>query len=378
MSASSPTGRPEAATAIRLFLCGDVMLGRGIDQVLPHPGDPRIHERYAASAEAYVALAERANGRIPRPVSFNYVWGDALTELHRSQPDVRLVNLETSITTSAEAWPKGINYRMNPANVGCLTAAGIDCCGLANNHVLDWGRRGLLDTLAVLRAAGIRTAGAGQDGAAAAAPAILDLPGGRRLLAFAFASTSSGLPTDWAAGPQLPGVNLLADLSPRTARLVAAPAQAMRRAGDIAVASIHWGGNWGYHIPADQRAFAHALIDGGFDIVHGHSSHHPKAIEVYRGRPVLYGCGDFLNDYEGITGYEEFRGDLAMMYVVRLAADGELLDLALTPLRIRTFRLERAPRRDADWLGGILDRESAQYGTRLGRNDDDSFSIRWR
>jgi poly-gamma-glutamate capsule biosynthesis protein CapA/YwtB (metallophosphatase superfamily) len=378
MSASSPTGRPEAATAISLFLCGDVMLGRGIDQVLPHPGDPRIHERYAASAEAYVALAERANGRIPRPVSFNYVWGDALTELHRSQPDVRLVNLETSITTSAEAWPKGINYRMNPANVGCLTAAGIDCCGLANNHVLDWGRRGLLDTLAVLRAAGIRTAGAGQDGAAAAAPAILDLPGGRRLLAFAFASTSSGVPTDWAAGPQLPGVNLLADLSPRTARLVAAPAQAMRRAGDIAVASIHWGGNWGYHIPADQRAFAHALIDGGFDIVHGHSSHHPKAIEVYRGRPVLYGCGDFLNDYEGITGYEEFRGDLAMMYVVRLAADGELLDLALTPLRIRTFRLERAPRRDADWLGGILDRESAQYGTRLGRNDDDSFSIRWR
>src|SRR5450759_3036680 len=104
MSASSPTGRPEAATAISLFLCGDVMLGRGIDQVLPHPGDPRIHERYAASAEAYVALAERANGRIPRPVSFNYVWGDALTELHRSQPDVRLVNLETSITTSAEAW----------------------------------------------------------------------------------------------------------------------------------------------------------------------------------------------------------------------------------------------------------------------------------
>lgn len=131
---------------IMLFFCGDVMTGRGIDQVMPHPCPPHLREPYVASALDYVALAERANGPIPRPVDFGYVWGDALPEFDRRRPDVRIINLETSITTSEDLQPKGINYRMNPANVACLTAAGIDCCILANNHVMDWGSRGLLET----------------------------------------------------------------------------------------------------------------------------------------------------------------------------------------------------------------------------------------
>ena len=74
------------------------------------------------------------------------------------------------------------------------------------------------------------------------------------------------------------------------------------------VASVHWGSNWGYDIPREQTVFAHRLIDeAGVDIIHGHSSHHVRAIEVYKDRLILYGCGDFLNDYEGISGYEEFR-----------------------------------------------------------------------
>ena len=119
---------------VTLFLCGDVMTGRGIDQILPHAGDPRLFESYVRSAHDYVALAERGAGPIPRPVDFAYIWGDALGELARVAPDARVVNLETSVTRSEEAWPKGINYRMNPANVGCLAAAGIDVCVLANNQ----------------------------------------------------------------------------------------------------------------------------------------------------------------------------------------------------------------------------------------------------
>ena len=62
--------------------------------------------------------------------------------------------------------------------------------------------------------------------------------------------------------------------------------------------------------------------------MHGHSSHHVKAIEVFRGRLILYGCGDFLTDYEGVGGYEEFRGDLALMYFVELdSGTGELVGL---------------------------------------------------
>src|SRR5262249_53430347 len=101
---TAPTGTVEgmAAGLVTLFLCGDVMLGRGVDQVLPHPGDPQLRETYARDARAYVRLAERANGRIPRPARFCWPWGDALAVLDEVAPDARVINLETAVTRSAE------------------------------------------------------------------------------------------------------------------------------------------------------------------------------------------------------------------------------------------------------------------------------------
>src|SRR5207249_4560068 len=126
-----------AASAITICFCGDVMTGRGIDQILAHPSDPVLHESYVRDARDYVELAARTSGAIPLPVSLDYIWGDALRPLR--QADVRIVNLETSITRNDEYWlGKEIHYRMHPQNVGCLTAVPIDCCCLANNHVLDW------------------------------------------------------------------------------------------------------------------------------------------------------------------------------------------------------------------------------------------------
>jgi poly-gamma-glutamate synthesis protein (capsule biosynthesis protein) len=140
---------------MKIFLCGDVMLGRGIDQVLPEPCPPRLYEDYMHSAVGYLDLAEKANGPIPRPVDFAYVWGAALEELSRAKPRARIINLETTITRSESYEPKGINYRMSPENAGSLASASIDCCVLANNHVLDWGLAGLRDTLARLHELGI-------------------------------------------------------------------------------------------------------------------------------------------------------------------------------------------------------------------------------
>jgi poly-gamma-glutamate capsule biosynthesis protein CapA/YwtB (metallophosphatase superfamily) len=372
----SGMARQAMSESITLCLVGDVMLGRGVDQILPHPGDPRLHEEYCASAEEYVALAERASGEIKRPVAFSYVWGDALAELQRIDPGALIINLETSVTTSADYAPKGINYKMHPENIGCLLAAGVDCCVLANNHVLDFGETGLLETLATLKRAAIPCAGAGSDAAAAAAPAVIP-KGKARLLVFGFAATSSGVPRSWAAAAGRPGVNLLPDLSQRTVEAIAARAQAMRRPGDILVASIHWGGNWGYHIAVDETRFAHALVEAaGFDVVHGHSSHHPRAIEIWRDRPILYGCGDFLNDYEGIAGYEEFRTDLAALYLAQLdIATGRLIELRLVPFRICRFQLRRASREDAAWLCKRLDRESARFATRLELDEDNSCRV---
>jgi poly-gamma-glutamate synthesis protein (capsule biosynthesis protein) len=338
-----------------LCLAGDVMTGRGIDQALPHAAPPDLYEPYVRSARDYVALAEQANGPIPRPLGFDYVWGDALAELERRRPDARIVNLETAVTARGSPWrSKSIHYRMHPRNVPCLTAARLDCCVLANNHVLDWGYDGLHDTLETLHAAGIRTAGAGRDAHEAQAPAVVEVQGGKRVLVFAYAAASSGVPPDWAAGNG-PGVNFLPDLSMDTCRSIAGEVGKNRRQGDIVVISLHWGENWGYEVSAAEREFAHGLIDAGVDVVHGHSSHHPKAIELYRGRAILYGCGDLINDYEGIGGYESYRPGLAALYFVTPGAG-----LEAVPFRLRRFRLERAPEADARWLARTLGMEIRQ------------------
>lgn len=359
------------------------MTGRGIDQALPHGGDPRLHEPHVKSAERYVELAEERNGPIPRPVDFSYPWGAALRELERFDPDARVVNLETAVTAhGTPARGKRIHYRMHPGNVRCLSAAGIDCCVLANNHVLDWGADGLGETLDTLDEAGLRRAGAGRSPREARAPAVVPIgpegdETGRRILVFAFGSTASGIPRRWGATDERAGVSLLPDLSDRTARDVAARIRDTRREGDVVVASIHWGGNWGYDVPERQRRFARLLVaEGGVDVVHGHSSHHPKGMEVFEGRPILYGCGDFLNDYEGIGGHGQFRPDLVLMYFVTLGAEDGSAGVEMRPLRIRRFRLERVDDEDARWLRDTLTRVGRPLGSRVGLRGDGTLVLR--
>ena len=368
------------AGLVTLFLGGDVMLGRGVDQILPRPCDPEIHEPFVHDARRYVALAERLNGPIPRGVDFSYVWGDAIVELGRKAPDVRIVNLETAVTTSGDYWPnKGINYRMSPGNLPCLAAAGIDACTLANNHVLDWGYAGLHETLGALADVHIQAAGAGRDAAQAAAPLLLQTRSAGRVILFSFGTEDSGIPLRWAAAPGRPGINLLGDLSGSTVRRITEDVERVKRPGDVAVASIHWGGNWGYTIETEKKEFARRLLDqGGIDVIHGHSSHHPKGIEVCRDKPILYGCGDLLDDYEGIGGYEEFRADLVLLYFVSMEPrTGTLAGLEMVPMRVRNFRLHRASEQEARWLANLLDRECARLGTRVEMGADCVLTLRW-
>jgi poly-gamma-glutamate capsule biosynthesis protein CapA/YwtB (metallophosphatase superfamily) len=363
--------------SLRLFLCGDVMTGRGIDQALPHPVDPVLYEPYVRDAREYFDLAEKANGPIPRPLNFDYVWGDALQELEQTQIDLRIVNLETAITAEQTPWPdKGIHYRMHPLNIGCLSAARISACGLANNHVLDWGYDGLSETLRSLDTTGIAHSGAGNNAEQAAAPAVLNVEGKPRVLLFSFGSTTSGIPREWSATSSRAGVNLLDELSDATAARVADQMRHHRQTGDLLIASIHWGSNWGYDIPPKQIAFAHRLIEEGVAIVHAHSSHHVKGIEVFKGRLILYGCGDFLTDYEGIRGYEEFRGDLALMYFVELDSQtGQLVSARLVPTQMRRFQLKRASALDARCLCDLVNKLGTQFGASVRLKKDNSMML---
>ena len=359
-----------------IFLCGDVMTGRGIDQILPHPGDPALRESVVSDARTYVTLAERINGEIPRPVPFAWPWGDVLSVLDDLAPDIRLINLETAVTTSGDFAPgKAVHYRMNPANAGCLTAVRPDVCVLANNHVLDFGPRGLAESLRTLAESGIRYVGAGLDVGEAQRPAVSDLASGGRVVTVAAGLKSSGVPPHWAATVDRPGVAYVGDLSERSAVELADRALAPNRANDVTVVSLHWGSNWGYDVEPDQVRFAHRLIDAGVDVVYGHSSHHPRPIEVYHGRLILYGCGDLVNDYEGIKPFRAFRDDLRLLYFASLEPGRGLSMLRMVPMRARRMRLERAGREDTEWLRATVENASERFGTRIDLQEDGSLTM---
>jgi len=173
-----------------------------------------------------------------------------------------------------------------------------------------------------------------------------------------------------------PGVDFLPSLSGAAADGLIARVQAVKRPGDIVVVSIHWGSNWGYAVKHQQVRFARRLIDGGADLIYGHSSHHPRPVEVYRGRLVLYGCGDAINDYEGISGHEEFRGDLRLLYFASLAADtGRLAALRTVPMQARKMRLHHASAADSQWMQAVLERISHPFGSRISHQPDGTLIL---
>jgi poly-gamma-glutamate synthesis protein (capsule biosynthesis protein) len=199
------------------------------------------------------------------------------------------------------------------------------------------------------------------------------------VIVFSYGLETSGIPFSWAASEDKPGVNLLKNLSEQTIQQIKTKIKTVKQQGDIVVVSIHWGSNWGYEIPPEQTEFAHKLIDeAGVDVIHGHSSHHVKGIEIYKEKTIIYGSGDFLNDYEGIGGYENFRNDLALMYFVSVdPSTGKLVHLQMTPIQIKHFKANRASRADALWLRDVLNRESKKFGTRVEMNHDNTLTLRW-
>ena len=375
---SSMTAGSLETEELTLFLSGDVMTGRGIDQILPYSVSPELNERYVNDARRYVELAENKHGSIPEEVSYDYIWGDALNVLSDYNPDARIINLETSVTDSDEYWPgKGIHYRMHPKNTALFAKAAIDICILGNNHILDFGYPGLHETLESLQEAGIKTAGAGNNSEEATKPAVMNTKSGR-LLVFSYGSPTAGVPRTWGAEKNEQGVNLLPELSEQSVKQVTNTISKYREQGDRVVISIHWGSNWGYQIPEEQQKFARRLIDAGAaDIIHGHSSHHPKGIEVYKNRPIIYGAGDLINDYEGISGRPQYRDDLSLMYFPGMKPSGKLHSLKMRPMHIRQFQLQHATKNETEWLKETLDRECKKLGSSVSENVNNELVLNW-
>lgn len=377
-----PTGNSNKEVSenkeITLFLAGDLMTGRGIDQVLPHSVDPVLYEPYVKNARQYVQYAEQHSGHLPPKISHRYIWGESLSILKKINPDLRVINLETAITTNDDPWPgKEIHYRMHPANVDLLKEADIDLATLGNNHTMDWGIDGLKETLTVLESRNIHYCGAGFNEAAAGKPAIFTTENGR-LLIFSYTTASAGTPPMWRARSETPGVNFLDELGKTGAKKVLNDVKKYRLETDRIVISVHWGRNWGYVVPKEQRNFARFLIDNGAaDLIFGHSSHHPKQVEVYKSRLIIYGCGDLINDYEGISGQEEYRSDLSLMYFPTLKPSGELKALKMSPMNIHRFQLKKAEEADKNWLMEQLNEACKKFGTHLETSGDGFLELHW-
>ena len=355
------------APTLKLVLGGDLMLGRGIDQLMPHHCEPALREAVLRDARDYVQLAERRHGPMARPFRPETPWGTSLAWMRRFNPELRLVNLETAITGCDRAWPgKGVHFRLHPANITSLQAARLDGCSLANNHSLDWGANGLADTLRNLRLAGIQSAGAGLSPHQAQRPARWELGRGQSLLLFAWAFTSSGAPTAWAAQPCRPGIGLLSSINSGSVKWLCRCINRQRRPGDRVVVSLHWGANWVPVIPEQHRWLARRLIElAGVDVVFGHSSHHPLPLEIHQGRLILYGCGDLINDYEGLPPHGPWRSDLVCLYGVELErSSGALQALELRPFQLRGFQLQEPSNADRHLLERQLGLEASPEGWR--------------
>ncbi|HEV3477420.1 MAG TPA: CapA family protein [Rubrobacteraceae bacterium] len=315
---------------ITLALTGDVMLGRGVNEKLHavRPEEP---------------------------------WGDVLPLLESA--DLRIINLECAITEHKRPWsrtPKVFHFRADPLAVEVLMAASVDACSLANNHTLDFEERGLLDTLRHLEAAGIRCAGAGRNLEEAARPVLLE--GGVGIVAF----TDNEPP--FAARQDRPGTNYLpVSTAPEVLHQVEEAIEAARdRGAKTVVLSNHWGPNMVERPRETFRRFARAAIDRGVDVYFGHSAHVFQGVEIYRGKPILYDTGDFIDDY---AVDPRLRNDRSFLFRVSLEG-GDLGRLELFPVSLPYSRVElaRGTEREA-----ILDRMldlSAEMGTTFDRRED--------
>jgi poly-gamma-glutamate synthesis protein (capsule biosynthesis protein) len=307
---------------MRIGLMGDVMLGRLVNERLRHeaPG---------------------------------YVWGDVLPLL--ALADVRFANLECVIADGGSPVPgKVFHFRSDAKNVACLEAARVDLVSLANNHTLDFGLGALREMLPLLDGHGILHAGGGVNATEARRPAISSRAGIRVGL---IASTDNE--PGWAATENAPGIFYApTDLADPLAQELVALVRETSRSVDILISSLHWGGNWGAAVPRDHVTVAHALVDAGADVVFGHSAHIFRGVEVYRGKPVIYSAGDFIDDY-AVDPVE--RNDQSFFFLLE-AHDGVPAALRLYPTVIDELRV-RSAGIAARGIAGRMQRLNAELGS---------------
>jgi poly-gamma-glutamate synthesis protein (capsule biosynthesis protein) len=318
---------------VRLGFVGDVMLGRDVD------------ERW----------------RDGPPTG---IWGSMLDRVRSL--DGLFLNLECCLSARGSPRPgRTYHFRADPGwAMPALRAGDVTGASLGNNHVLDFGPCAFSDTLEHLSSGGVTHAGAGPDLDTALEPGVVEV-GGLDVAVVAFTDRSPS----YGASADAPGTAFVRmdPGNPRTRRLVDRALRQTRAADpDLVVASLHWGPNWETRPARSQRRFARGLVDRGVDVVHGHSAHVIQGVEVYRGRPILYDCGDFVDDY---AVKPDLHNDRSFLFELAVEA-GVLTALRLVPVEIEREAANRAGEEASRWLRRQMRTLSAEFGTALERAGD--------
>ena len=247
--------------------------------------------------------------------------------------DLALVNLECPFTERGEKLTKNFNFRARPELVQILQSASVDVVTLANNHLMDYGREGLEDTIATLDAAKIAWFGAGEKDKVARRPLILKRNGLRiGFIGYYFQAAPDMLePAVMYAQPRRPGVaGCFEDLDCMRA-LVREDLKKLVRKVDAAIPYFHWGKEGSYDVRDYQIELAHLCVDLGARAVLGAHPHRLQGIEVYRGAPILYSLGNFM-----FGGNKDPEDKLSMIARLEIARKGDV-ECELVPIQVTTW-----------------------------------------
>ena len=243
---------------IDLIFVGDIMLSRGVEQMVEKYGE--------------------GDWRYP---FFNVV--DALRSA-----DLVFGNLEGPISARGKNQGSVYSFRADPAAVHGLTFAGFDVLSLANNHILDWGREALLDTIQILSSNGIHPVGAGKSEAEANAPLMVNVGEAK----IAFLAFTDLYPKSFEARSDSPGVS---SFNPTRIKKQISEIKNIGEA-DIVIVSLHWGEEYKTNANKKQIAIGHKLVDAGADLIIGHHPHVVQEAERYNRAWIAYSLGNFIFD----------------------------------------------------------------------------------
>lgn len=259
--------------------------------------------------------------RNSRTKGYDYAWKYLGTIFQ--EDDFTLLNLETSITKSEEKWPeKEFNFRSDPKHAEEMKRQSVEAVSLANNHTLDFGRKGFADTLYHLKKSGILYAGGGADLSEAIRPILFEKNGTK----IGILSFSRVVPSGkWYAGKNRSGI--VGAYDSQLEQAIRAVKEWDSKT-DVLMVALHWGKMHVEQPGVSEERAARRLIDAGADVIIGHHPHVLQGIEIYKNRPIFYSLGNFI--------FPNLGGNADRTMIAQVVLEGS----RVKELRLRPFRIE--------------------------------------